>query len=1258
MKLGCNLEPSFSQAFEERDTALACPGDSLALSLTNRYTSILWSDSSRNDTLWASPGDTVWVEIRDSTTGCSGAFDTLFIQNRTPISLPQPTISPDTLFCPGDTVRFTTNTPPATQLYTWSTGDTGSVAIATDPGAVIFQVRNTTTGCTNRDTFSIDTFPRPQPQIVLPEGKAFVCDTVSRRLSTRQPWVGYQWSTNDTTRPTRVGQSGTYQLQVVDSNRCTGTTSVSIANRGALSATLAATSATICPEDSFGFYLTNPRAFLRITAPAKLAPADTFFARKPGFYQLTVQDTNRCTGRTDSFRLTYFSRADPKVISQPDRFFCREDSVRLRLQSKVNLNKVQWNDRVADTARTVDTTGRFWAITLDANGCRDTTDTLTLAFLPRPRPIIQLDSATFCSGDSLRLSVSDTFATYRWSNKERDDTAFARFGGEYSVMVTSRAGCQGTSDTVNVRAFQRPTPLLESNRGARICLGDTTTLAPRQAYPIYRWSDGSRADSLTVTLPGTYRLTVTDTNGCQGADQLPIRFLPRPDVTVRPQGATRFCQGDSVALKGPASLRRYFWSNGDTTRTTYISTQTRTRLIGIGPNGCRDTSAWIQTVVDPLPTGQRLRADGSLAFCRGDSVRLIAPAGFQSYQWNTTATGDTLSVQKAGVYNVTLTNAFGCQASTDSLQVTVFDNPQPVIDTLGPTIFCAYDSLVLSTRQSYRSYAWTNRDTGALTTVRGSGNYNVLVTDSNGCSGSAARSISVSVLPVPNQSIRLGPSASAAICRGDRSVLQVDSGFQHYRWNTGSDSSQAVVTQTGRYTVEIENRFGCIQQTNSFFVFVSGPPSIQTQDPDSICLGDSVVLKLNSALDSISWNTGDTTSQIVTDTAASYFATTVDTLGCRFQSDTFALKVIPLPIPRPSLAVGRDTSFCQGGQTVLVAPRNFIAYQWNGIDSTARRAVVTRTGRYSVTAFDSNGCRGTSPEVAVEVFSLPQPQLVAADTNVICEGDTARIKTRRSYAGYTWSTGSSSSQIDVLESKQLSVLVRDSNGCLGVSAGLQVTVQDTAEPQLRILGDTIFCQGDSVRLAVQGDLGAYQWSVGGTDSVVTLRDSAHPFLRIRGANGCPARTRRVRIIARPLPDPRIQTPNRWPFAPEIPRRWSIPVRALPPIDGPTAAATLWFTCVNPRKLALPLPIPTDVKANPGRSSPPDTNSLPPQCWAPKRPSVTMIPCDCGLNRIQQSPKFYGITANPLRPSSPTPRGHTPPNCSIPMAVAAPATPFV
>ena len=115
--------------------------------------------------------------------------------------------------------------------------------------------------------------------------------------------------------------------------------------------------------------------------------------------------------------------------------------------------------------------------------------------------------------------------------------------------------------------------------------------------------------------------------------------------------------------------------------------------------------------------------------CPGTDVTLSADSGFQ-YLWSTNETTQSITVDTAGSYSVTVTDtSSGLSAQSENIQVSFYTTSLPIINILG--------SFLVSTPAI--TYQWLfNGDTivgetGSDITPQVDGDYSVRVTDSNGC---------------------------------------------------------------------------------------------------------------------------------------------------------------------------------------------------------------------------------------------------------------------------------------------------------------------------------------------------------------------------------------------------------------------------------------------------------------------------------------------------------------------------------------------
>ncbi|NDG35561.1 MAG: adhesin, partial [Betaproteobacteria bacterium] len=110
-----------------------------------------------------------------------------------------------------------------------------------------------------------------------------------------------------------------------------------------------------------------------------------------------------------------------------------------------------------------------------------------------------------------------------------------------------------------------------------------------------------------------------------------------------------------------------------------------------------------------------------------------------TYLWNdpNASTTEDLSSLTAGTYNVTVTDANGCTASTSA---TVTQPAALVLTTASTPASCNPDgsaSVSVSGGTGAYTYLWSNGAATASLTNLAAGSYSLTVTDANGCSASS-----------------------------------------------------------------------------------------------------------------------------------------------------------------------------------------------------------------------------------------------------------------------------------------------------------------------------------------------------------------------------------------------------------------------------------------------------------------------------------------------------------------------------------------
>ena len=187
---------------------LICIGDSITIIPQDFGMSYLWSDNSIDSILTVFAPGAVWLNLTDN--GCTFS-DTVVIGNYTPINI---NLGNDISLCEGNNVNYTL--PYIGVDYQWSDLSTSN-AIMIDSSSTVW-VNIFENGCTYTDTIVITV--NDLPIVNIGDSLTF-CEGASLDLDAQNIGSAYQWQNLSVNQTFTVIASGTYWVDVFDSNGCT-----------------------------------------------------------------------------------------------------------------------------------------------------------------------------------------------------------------------------------------------------------------------------------------------------------------------------------------------------------------------------------------------------------------------------------------------------------------------------------------------------------------------------------------------------------------------------------------------------------------------------------------------------------------------------------------------------------------------------------------------------------------------------------------------------------------------------------------------------------------------------------------------------------------------------------------------------------------------------------------------------------------------------------------------------------------------------
>jgi gliding motility-associated-like protein len=322
-----------------------------------------------------------------------------------------------------------------------------------------------------------------------------------------------------------------------------------------------------------------------------------------------------------------------------------------------------------------------------------------VSLIQGPETVVSFDLSQLCSSPAILTANGAT--TYDWSQSPAGSINGAANGASVQINPGTWNMVLVASDGANCPVTAQQTASAENltvdftfdacTDPVILTAAPSNNTSPLSSY-IYRWSTtppptpAGLGQQFTATTAGNYILTMQSTvSGCNYVSpskgvQL-LGPLQATITTVNPP-----CNGEGAVFALQATTNRgvasYRWSldgviiGGETA--AQLPGQNKAGLYSLHvSDGICETDASLDVDLLPstpgqLPSLKLICPDHPVDSLR--SVELNPGSSFTSYVWSTGSTDPTIIAASAGIYTVTLTNAFGCE-SKDQTDVQVECEP-------------------------------------------------------------------------------------------------------------------------------------------------------------------------------------------------------------------------------------------------------------------------------------------------------------------------------------------------------------------------------------------------------------------------------------------------------------------------------------------------------------------------------------------------------------------------------------------------------
>ncbi|TNE77820.1 MAG: T9SS type A sorting domain-containing protein, partial [Bacteroidetes bacterium] len=487
--------------------------------LTATGTNLLWStgETTASITVTAAGAYTVTQTVG----GCTSAPAT---GNANPTAIPSSPVVTVTDGCGSSTLTAT-----GTNLL-WSTGETTASITVTAAGP--YTVTQTVGGCTSAPaTGNANPTAIPSAPVVTVTdgcGSSTLTATGSNLL----------WSTGETTASITVTAVGPYTVtQTVGG--CTSAPATGNANPTATPSTPVVTVTDGCGSSTLTATGTNLLwSTGETTASITVASAGTY---------TVTQTVGVCTSLAGSGIAAPQSIPAAPVVTVNN--YCGYSDL---TATGTNL---LWS--TGETTATINvTSGGTYYVSQSAGSCVSPTTSVTAVplLVPAAPAITASGTTTFCEGDSVELSVSQTTGVL-WSTGETTSAVMIYSSGNYAVTYTAANGCESPSSSMTV--VVNPLPVVTLGAFADVCAGsDPFTLTGGNPSGGVFSGPGVSGGVLDPAVAGagihTITYTYTDGNTCSNSAQSTINIsdcagiteLELNGISIYPNPAT-----DQITLK-------------------------------------------------------------------------------------------------------------------------------------------------------------------------------------------------------------------------------------------------------------------------------------------------------------------------------------------------------------------------------------------------------------------------------------------------------------------------------------------------------------------------------------------------------------------------------------------------------------------------------------------------------------------------------------------------------------------------------------
>jgi len=921
-----------------------------------------------------------------------------------------------------------------------------------------------------------------------------------------------------------------------------------------------------------------------------------FDAYTAGEYSVVVTNENGCIGTSATVEMNFWDNPIPELTVANNGLFCEGGNVEITATTGYDnyvFELVGYGIVANGSSNTFATTqeGDYLVTVTDDNGCSGTSNTISTEIDELETPEISgADGEILCEGECANLYITGNYESISWyadydgNGNNLNSATFIGDGntqevceeGDYFVIVENSLGCTIISENIFV----------EIEEGIDFNFNEEDYIVCEESLPYqlnavdvvgatYNWYQGgvlvqsSTNSAFNAMESGAHIVEIVTSNGCAyTSSEAIIVVIPKPSLEI--VGEDEICLGEETELfiQTDGSIVSINPISGDINASPSCTncpnpmvdpSQTTTYEVLVTSGFNCTTTEQITVIVNDLPE-PTISVDGELSACESNAPILINVddvANYSNIDWylngiTLVGSGNSFDAFVTGVYSVQVTDANGCSATSNEIEIAFYENPSVEISLNGTGTFCEGGDIDLTATAGFDNYVFELIGAGIVYSgtsnsyaANQSGDYQVTVIDSNSCEAVSA-TVSISVDPLPNPEIE--GYTNETICNGGCTELYVIGNYQTINWYNGTSASDVnainigsgntiQVCESGTYFVSVADGQSC--EGTSLPIQISIDELVEIVLVESeivVCEGElPVELEVNASVVGVyNWYQNGTLIQyggsgMYTANSAGSYTVQLETVdGCL--SEMMDITVIVNALP--SLDAGNDVIACLGSSAQLNILTNGTITNINPVngDLTATASCndcadptvsPNQTTTYEVTVESNEGCTITD-QVVVEMVANENTATISSNDD-LCASSCPTLYASPMSSEYNWydengnlvQSGSSSSFETCKEGAFMVVLI-DENGCVSNPSD-PITINPNPSVVLTIESGGALCEGGEILLTGTSGFDKYEWSYNfniisnTTNNTLEVSNPGVYSVMATNENGCTANSNVVEI---------------------------------------------------------------------------------------------------------------------------------------------------